>query len=688
MAVNYTPTQASIETGSTQYNVQPNLTTARAFQNLERGILSGMQYKEQVEEDNFRRKQTDLRNTMTTFQEEYANASWAERQQMAREMDDLMNVSDGRDNRWNRELDRMGNEFSSRVRIQVAEESERRAAAAAAAAERAQRNRTIAEQQISYLELQTQLQETTDVAVQRELTNNFYADNVLPYADSDDPDMLELYARGLSDYNRVNEFVIGRRRALANEQITSEVIGNMVAHVASQGGIDPASHNEIRSGLEARSDYAENRSAIESEFANLTVNAVMAQYNSPDFEATQEDVDVFNTQLRDLAEADPYIVNSTAYRTAQNFGSSLQATVNQGVTNNLQAMLADGNTSNAIFEQRTNEALERGVITEEQASNLIYQKQQNVERTVQRDLIVPLVQNGDAESLRGLVDNAEVNISTVQSTVGDLLQAEYDQLSSQNPDNLGAVNSHLLERYKSFQDQGLAPTRLDAVDQALRLPRRGEQMSDQDVMVFMQTYNAAREAGYYIGDSRVTADYLQMEAMIEMGVPDVGATIFNARQNRISVRQAAVDESVLGAIGANNRWTEDLNPQNTRFLMDALRPVARTMMEGGYSPDDVSNFVERSLESDWMRADPRFGGSSEVWIPRTEEVPNEGAYNRAYSTLSTAMRDQGFERLDYLAPLSANDPTGQWIAIDRSGRTATFTNEEIGIIGRTGRLPQ
>lgn len=684
MAIKYTPTQATIETGSTQYNVQPNLTTARAFEKLERGILSGMKYKEQVEEENFRRKQTDLRNTMSTFQEQYANASWAERQQMAREMDELMNVTDGRDNRWNRELDRMGNEFASRVRVQLAEEGERRAKEAA----RAARNRTIAEQQIAYLELQTQLQETTDVAVQRELVNGYYSDNVLPYADSDDPDMLDLYARGLSDYNRANDFVITRRRALANEQVTAEVIGNIQAEIASQGGITADRYNEITAGLEARSDYAENRSAIRSETANLVLNAVMAEYNSPDFQPTQDDVDLFNEQLRDIAAADPYVLNSQSYRVAQNFGATMQNTVNRGYEVNLQSMLADGTVSNAVFERQVETVRELGVITDEQASNYIYQKQQNVERTVQRDLIVPLIQNGDVEGLRGLVDSAEVNISTVQSTVGNLLQAEYDQLASQNPDNLGAVNAHLLERFKTFQDQGLAPTRLEAVDQALRIPRRGEEMSDQDITVFMQTYNAAREAGYYIGDSKVTADYLQMEAMINLGVPNIGATMFNARQNRVSVRQNDVDGAIMTAIGSDNRWTENLNPQNTRFLMDALRPVTRTLMEGGYSPEDVQGFVERSLEADWMRADPRFGGSSEVWIPRTEEVPNEDAYNRAYGAINEELKANGFERLDYLAPLSANDPTGQWIAIDKDGRTATFTNEEIGIIGRTGRLPQ
>lgn len=234
MAIKYTPSQANIETGAVNYNVSPNLTASRGLEKVGEALQKGMQYKTQQEESEFQRKQVDLRNTMSTFNEEYAKASYAERQMMAKELEDLKTGSSGRDNKWDRELDRMGKDFSSRVNVSLAQETEQRrkeaeraAKAAAAAAKAAARNKRIANQQVAYLELQRNMAETTDVAEQRTMTNDYYAAHVSPYEGSDDPDAVEMYARGLGDYNQANSFVIQRRRTIADQEITTDAMSSL-----------------------------------------------------------------------------------------------------------------------------------------------------------------------------------------------------------------------------------------------------------------------------------------------------------------------------------------------------------------------------------------------------------------------------------------------------------------------------
>lgn len=699
MATKYTPAQADIKTGAVNYNVSPNLTASRGLEKVGEALQKGMQYKTQQEESEFQRKQVDLRNTMSTFNEEYAKASYAERQMMAKELEDLKTGSSGRDNKWDRELDRMGNEFSSRVNVSLAQETEQRrkeaeraAKAAAAAAKAAARNKRIANQQVAYLELQRNMAETTDVAEQRTMTNDYYAAHVSPYEGSDDPDAVEMYARGLGDYNQANSFVIQRRRSIADQEITTDAMSGLQAEIVSQGGITPERYNEIQGQLESRSDYPTNKAAIKQGFADLALSAIQARFNDPSFVPTEADVKLYETQLADLAKADPYIVGSQSYRVAQNFGATLGATVNRRQEVNLQSMLNDGTVSAAVYNKRVDEVFAKGIISEEQASDYKYRKVQATSESNQRARMAPFVNAGDAAGLKAeMTANPNLNPNTARAVVGDTLAYAFEQLSGQENVTQGANVRNALNEWSKYKEQGLAPTKLPFLDAILKTPRSGEEMSDQEVVGFVEAYDAATEAGYFkgggSGNTKITADYLSVKAMIEMGVPDIGATLFNARQNRVSVRQPEVDKAIMEAVSANPRWSENLNAENSRFMLNAMRPVAKTMMEGGYAPSDVEGFIERTLDDNWMRVDPRFGGSSEVWIPRTSEVPDDSSYNRAYSSINENLKAEGFERLDYLAPLSATDPEGVWIAVDKSGKVARFTNEEIGVVSRTGRLP-
>jgi len=698
MAIKYTPSQANIETGATNYNVTPNLSASRGLEKVSEALLKGMQYKTQEEEMEFTRKQTDLRNTISTFNEEYAKASYAERQLMAKELEDLKTGDTGRDNKWDRELNRMGKEFSSRVNISLAQETEQRRKAAAAAAKAAAkeaktaaRNKRIADQQIAYLELQRNMMETTDVAEQRRMTNDYFAAHVSPYEGSDDPDAVEMYARGLGDYNQANKFVINRRRSIADQQITTDVMAGVQAEIISQGGITPDRMLDLRGQLESRSDYEENKSALNQQFADIVLSAIQTPFNDPSYVPTEQDVKLYNEQLADIAKADPYVVGSQSYRVAQNFGATLGATVNRQQEVDLQSMLNDGTVSQAIYDKRVDEVYAKGIISEEQASDYKFRKAATNSENNQRARMAPFVNVGDAAGLKqALEDEPRLNPSTARTMVGEALADTFQQLSGREDVTVGANVRNAFSAAMSFKNENLAPTKLPFIDEILNSPRNGLEMTNQEVVDFMETYEAATEYGYFkgsSGNSRVTADYLALKGMIEMGVPNVGETLFNARQNRISVRQNDVDDAILKAMDANPRWTENLNEQNQRFLLSAFRPTAKTMMEGGFSPADVESFAERVLDDNWMRVDPRLGGSSEVFIPRTTEVPDGDSYKRAYDAINGELKGSGFARLDYLAPISASDPEGIWIAVDRDGKVARFTNEEIGIVSRTGKLP-
>ena len=685
MAIKYTPTEAMIETGATQYNVQPNLTVGRAFQAAQDSLQKGMQLKEQINEEDFRRRQTDLRNTMTTFQEEYANANYAERQLMAEEVNELMADPYTGDDRWNRELNRMGNEFASRVRIQLAEETEQRARAAAAAAQQRQNM----EAQLSYLNVQNQMLETTDVAAQRELANNWYADNVEAVEGVDD----ELYLRNMTRWTELNRAVVTNRRAVADEMVTTDVMGGVIAEVQAEGGFTPERYAEIAAGLENLSNYEANSSVLRSQLADFTLSTIRAQYNDPDRPVTQEDVDLLNVQLDDLAEADPFIRGSSQFLTTQNMAANMQTTINTQRVSAISPMLQDSTVSQAIFDNRVNELLDDGLISEEEASNFIYQKGAATQQRIQREVIVPFVQSTDVDSLVNLVETGQASRATISGVIRDSLELQYGSLVNDAGVPPEQAAAHLLQQYNQYDAQGMAPTSIPAVDAILSSPRSGEVMTGEQLSSFLQVFEAARENDYATANqSRAAEDYLTLRTMVDLGVPRPAEQYHSALTSPSSATPNAVDEALSAALGADAGWFRDgLNPNNVVLLRTTLRPVVRRLIQSGIPVDQVEDMVSTGLDGAFMRVDPSgytIGGrADEALIPRSEGVPNNAAYRRAFEGINEAMSAEGGS-LDYFGPSSPSDPESDWLALDENGQMLYIPYEDVTTAARTGRLPQ
>ena len=684
MAIKYTPTETTIQTGATQYNVQPNLTVGRAFQAAQDSLLKGMKFKEQVNEEDFRRKQTDLRNTMTTFQEEYANANYAERQLMAEEVNTLMADPYTGDDRWNRELNRMGNEFASRVRIQLTEETEQRARAAEAAAQQ----RRNMEAQLSFLNVQNEMLETTDVATQRELANNWYADNVEAIEGVDD----ELYLRNMTRWTELNRAVVTNRRAVADEMVTTDVMGGIIAEVQAEGGITPERYGEIVAGLENLSNYEANSSAYRSQIADFTLSTIRAQYNDPDRPVTQADVDLLNAQLDDLSVADPYIRGSSQFLTTQNMAANMQTTVNTQRVGAISPMLQDSTVSQAVFETRVNELLGDGLITEEQASNFIYQKGATTQQRIQREVIMPFVQNTDVDSLANLVETGQASRVTISGVVKDSLELQYASLVNDSGVPPEQAAMHVLQQYNQYDAQGLAPASIPAVDAILSTPRNGEVMTGEQLNTFLQVFEEARENGYATANqSRAAEDYLTLRTMVDLGIPRPTEQFHSALTSPSSATPNAVDAALSSALGQDAGWFSDgLNPSNVVLLRTTLRPVVRRLMQAGIPVDQVQNMVSTGLDGAFMRVDPSGwtvgGRADEALIPRSDGVPNNAAYRRAFEGVSEAMSAEGGS-LDYFGPSSPSDPQSDWLALDEDGSMLYIPYEDVTTVARTGRLP-
>lgn len=684
MAIEYTVPTETVKAGATQYNVQPNLSLSRAFEATERAILGGMKLQEQIKEEDFRKRQSDLNNTISAFNEDYAKANWAQKQVMAGELESLVVTPYGEDNRWDRALASAGKEFKSRVIANLEAEREQRARAAAAAARAAANAAKTNELNLAYLRLQQDLQDVTDPAEQSVLLGQWKTDNVDKFEGVDPA----AYNKALGYYVNVRGHIVENRNRVADSQIKDNILVGLQAEISANGGLTPDVLKGMYAQAEQLSDYSVNKSAINNSIAEVATQLIYNHYNEPTRVNTQADVDTLNAQISDLVEADPRIMGSSGYRLLQNSAAQLQATVDTREKTNIAAMLQDGGVSQAVFDKRIDEAAGRGLFTPEQVSQLKYDKRDNTEKLAQRETIAPLVMAGDAATLAAKVQDGSLNGTTVSSTIGDILAARHAQLTQDMPNETANVNSYILEEFKKYQQAGVAPTKLPMIDQALSVTKSGELLSNDQITTFLATYEAAKAAGYHgVADSRITADYLAIRGMANIGVPNIGEKLYNAKSTPIRVSDKDIDKALNNGIqDGTGLFTEGLNPTNAQLLRSYMRPVTKMMMQAGVDPEDVTDFVSQGMESMMMRVDPAFGGGNTVWIPRTEDIPTPDHYNRVYDALNTEMKSAG-SKLAYVGPYNMSDIEGNWLAIDVDGNQLTIPYADITVAARTGRLP-
>lgn len=679
---NYTGSQANVQTGATSYDVQPSRTIERAVEGMLRAGLSGMQYKQEVNEADFRRRQVDQRNTIAQFQADYDGASYEQRKEMQRELSALVVDPYQGDNRWDRELQATGISYMERVNSAIAEQGRK-----------IEHTDAITSQNLAYIDAQRAMDETQDLATMSKIASDYMAKNVTPYEGIEDEYAQDLYNKGLERFTNLDERFRKTRTARADQTITEKALTAVQADVMAHGHITPERYDEIKATLARRSDFLNNKSQILTQLDNTILTAMRGVFNNPNVEQNEANANQYLANVEALVAKSPYMVGTPAYNDAISFANTMKNAAFRAEVNDLQATLRDGSVSQKLFDTRVDDLLARNIITEEEASNYKYQKAQVRETTAQRSIVMPLVQNGDVEGLTKLIKSGEVSGSIVATSIGDTLDMMHAQLIQSDPNNVAGANAYILDEFKKYQDAGIAPSKIPAIDATLKLPRSGEQLTDEQLYAYVATYEAAKDAGYYgASSSQVTSDYLAIDTMMKMGIPNIGEKLYNAKQNPIRISDKDVTEAMSNALDSDSGWiTDGLNPHNLATVRSTVLPMVRSLMKAGVDPDDVEDMVSRGMETLYMRFDPSFsvfGDAKEVWIPRTEAIATEQQYRRAFNAVKTAIEQSSDNKLEYLGPLSPDNPNGDWIAVDNTGYVARIPYADISVGATTGRLPQ
>ena len=671
-AFEYTKSQNGIKAPTANYNVQPNLTAQRGFEQLTKAVSAGMQLGTQINESNYKQALIEQRNTMNQFKTDFDGAAYEQQKEMMASLPDLVvNKYQGDDVR-NADLRSRGLQFQEGLESFLAKTGIQ-----------IEHTNNVTSQNVAFIDYSEKFNATNDINERLRLRDEFHETQVKPYEGLDDPLAQELYSKGIKGWQTINTAYQQNLRTRADNEITTNVMTGIATELKINGFLDDKAYKRALDNLSRRSDYYEKEFVLKTELNNTVLRGLYGVFNDPNMEVNRDNYKTYMQRVDDYTKLAPNALGSEAYKKAISFGLTLKNRIEAQELTDIQAMLLDPSVPQKEFETETLRIQELGTISPEQMSSFNSRKAIVRNQTAQREIIAPLIQAKDYDGLVNGVKAGEYSGSMVRSSVKDTLEFAFAQIQeTTNKPTMAALS--VLQDYKTFKEKGIAPTKVDAIDNILKMPSSGTVMTNEDIVNFLHVKEAAREANYVSSNSqKVNTDYLILKGYASMGIPDMAQKFNTYKNSPISVKEADIDKALYEGIDAKPTWSENLNPENITSLRGMLRPAVKSLMKAGVDPSDVRNELDDFINQSFINADPKFGSDSEVLIPITNGVRTEDDYNRAYRAIDDAMRNDpdipeaNRGQLQYLGPKQMADPYSDWIAIDSRGVILGIPYEKI-----------
>lgn len=667
----YKPSTNLISSQATQYNVQPNNTVARGVENLQRTILGGMQLKAEMNDELFKQQQIDQRNTINQLKADWDGASYEQQQLMVKEIpSQVLDRYQGDDLRT-QQLRSVGIEFLASLESNLK-----------TTGIQVEHNNIITQQNIGFMESGERFNNTSDLSEKRAVTDEYYAMHVAPYEGIDDPKAQELFTRGLENWSKLDTAHKTAVKQRADQRISTDVLTSLQVEIQKNGFLSKDRYATMKENLQRRSDWADNKSQIMSEFDQTVLVAMRGAFNNPNIPRTAENAELYMEHVNAFTEMSPTIIGKPYYNDAISFGNTLKNAADNQDKSNMQAMLVDDTVTTAQFEASTADLVSRGLLSEEQASSFNFRKKEQIRERTVKPQIANLLQTNNFEEIKGLVLDGKVANSTVETMMKNSIA--FSHTSILESQGVVAANQFVLDEYAKYKENGFTLTNLPEIDNILKAPSSGALESNEDVANFLDTFRLSQKAGYRPSNSgRVAEDYSILSVWAKNGVPDIADKWKTYKQDPIRVADKDVDVALNKVMGTNKTFGEDLNPRNVRQLRDTFRPALKALIRAGVDPDDVTEEWGAIIDMSYIRPDPSWGGASEVLIPISYAVQTEDQYNRVFE----AVNKQADGGLRYLAPQYMDKPSGSWMGFDKDGVPYTFPYEAIEEAARTGLLP-
>lgn len=667
----YTPTQNSVRSTPTMYDVQVNRTVERGFQNLENAMLGAMKLKTAVNEDTYRKQQLDQKNTINQFAADWDAASYEQQQEMYKQLPSLVLDKYQGEDRYTQQLRSNGIAAISQFESALAKTGKQ-----------VEHNNNITAQNVAYIDMGNRFNETQDIAGKQAIVSSYYESNVAPYEGIDDPQAQDLYNRGLENWNRLDAALKKTVQTRADNKITTDVMASLQVELQMNGWVNGDRYDQMKANLARRSDWEDNKGKILEEFDRAVLMGMRGMFNDPNVPKTSENAQLYMQRLDEFVKKTPTLVGKSYFNDAVMFGNTLKNAADSTDLTSMRAMLSDDTVSITTFKSTLDNLRSRNLLTDEQVSSFTFDKQQKLVESNVKPQISNMIQRNDFAGLQKIYAERGESVRTV---LKDTFAIAFSKIKSEYGESAASIT--VLQQYKAFKDNGIDAGSLPFIDEVLNRAQTVGFETEGGVRDFINTYELAHSNGYQKGlTTTASKNYTILKTWEAMGMPDMASKWTSFKEAPVRVSDADVDEQFLKILDSDDTFSENLSGRNLRAMSDILKPALRAAMKAGIDPEELGTAWETVVDSNYLRVDPKWGGSSEVLIRKHPDsaITDEKQYTRAFDA---AEKELGVS-LGYLAPKDPTKPTGEWVAWDDKGAYYIIPYADIADASVTGIWPK
>lgn len=691
--VSFAGSQGMIQSNPVQYNVSPNLSASRAFDNLSKALQGGMQLATQINEDNFREEGRNLELMVAQKKEEWAGMTYEQRKGSMESIKADLVDKYGADTYYGRQLRNSGEKafaaFGAQLRDQGVKEEYLQNATS---------------QYRGMVDFSTDWANAKDQTERLDLLNKFNNTFVAPYEGFKDEYSMKLYETGLRGKQAYQENFNKIGIAIADEKYLSDVADAIPMFIKADGTMLADNYDTLIEKLRSVSTFEQNESKFRAALGQQVVYAIVNEANSQP--PTWENALVFQANLEAFSMTDPRIKNSDTYKSALNAVESFKAGVNNQDKQSLTSLVTNDRAPTADVEKLGQQLVDRGAISVEQLDNAVFQKEQNlIDKNVGLDAY-KLVSANDIAGLQDLVAKGKKAAVTtaITSNIGITLAANLEKLASEAntmsdkeyaDKQFGYVAQAMKER-QNYIDQGLPVGNFDQVDQILAMNMKGNLTSNSAISTWLRAMELSIENNYQPSEVNKTAlkDYAVLKGFQELNVEDIPTAFESYKTSTLRVTNAdikdALDTIVLEqdsvslpftSYGAN-LTTEEMNTTNYQQFKTALMPAIEAGLRAGLPISEIKKLGRTMIDAQYINISPFYWSRSDnrLLIPKVGAIQSADKYQNVADFFGSATT---------VLPVDINNPSGQWMVLPTDGGDPQLHDfGYIEFIAKTGKAPK
>jgi hypothetical protein len=639
----YAASQGMIDTRPVQYNVKPNLSGARAIENLQKALQGASQFGAQIGQDNFQEEARNLELKVAQNKEAWAGMSYAERKNSMATLQSELVDKYGEDTYYGRQLRNAGSKafaaFGAQLQAQGVEE---------------EYLDNLTSQNRGMLQFATDWNAAQNQEERNNLLNKFNENFVAPYENFDDKWSRQLYNNGLKSFAQYQEAFGKTGIAIADEAALSSVLDSAATAVSMYGTVDADLYGEMVGKLSQISNFEENKSKYLTNLGNQIIMGIVNSANEAP--RTWENAINFENKLAAFAKVDPRVTNSDAYKSAMTAVRGFKSTANTQDIASLQALVQNDRAKPEEVSMLSSALVARGAITQEVADNMDFLKS---ERMINKNVTAEASEyyvGGDIESLHDLVSRGKG--ATVKKVITDNLNLEFATMAEEK-DPVEAMTA-IMTKVAEYKAMGFDVGSIDAIDAVLSAPSNGGLQTDQDAQNFVVAMKTAIDNGYQSSaiTDRAIGDYVVLKAWTKLGVQDMAGKYQSWKTSGARVADADVMEALDAIIDQDWTFAEGVEKNNYQQFKSALAAPIRAALKAGVALDDIKDEWDDAIYANYFEADPFWGGGGRILVPKVGRINDKDAYN----TIA-----EHFGSDSTVLPVDILSPKGKWMVLPADG---------------------